>query len=307
MRQAYVSQLRLLLRILPIVAEETMFALKGGTAINLFYRDLPRLSVDIDLTYLPVKDRAESLAEINEALDRIAARIEQSVKGAQAQRIAGGSGGETRVLARLDHAEVKIETSPVARGVVHEPEFREVSEAVQAQYGFAEIQVVSFEDLFGGKLCAALDRQHPRDLFDVKQLYENEGLTDALFRTFLVYMASSNRPMHELLDPHPNDLDQPYLQEFAGMTREPVELEELRATRKHLIEDIRTRLDANVTDFLLSLHDATPDFNAIGLPQAAELPAVRWKLQNLQRLLAENPEKHAAQREALKELLSRRL
>jgi len=307
MRQAYVSQLRLLLRILPIVAEETKFALKGGTAINLFYRDLPRLSVDIDLTYLPVKDRAESLAEISGALDRIAARINHSVKGAQAQRIAGGGGGETRVLARLDHAEVKIETSPVTRGIVHEPELREVSEAVQDQYGFAEIQVVSFEDLFAGKLCAALDRQHPRDLFDVKQLYENEGLTDALFRTFLVYMASSNRPMHELLDPHPNDLDQPYLREFAGMTREPVELEELRATRKRLIEDIRTRLDANVTDFLLSLHDATPDFNAIGLPQAADLPAVRWKLQNLQRLLAENPEKHAAQREALKEVLSRRL
>jgi predicted nucleotidyltransferase component of viral defense system len=304
-REAYVAQLQLLLRILPVVAEETVFALKGGTAINLFYRDLPRLSVDIDLTYLPVKDRAESLAEINEALDRIAARIQQAVKGAQAQRIAGGGGGETRVLVRLGRAEVKIETSPVTRGVVHDPELREVSEAVQDQYGFAEIQVVSFEDLFGGKLHAAMDRQHPRDLFDVKLLYENEGLTDALFRTFLVYMASSNRPLHELLDPHPNDLDQPYLQEFAGMTREPVELEELRATWERLIGDIRSRFDANVTDFLLSLHDTAPDFNAIGLPQAAELPAVRWKLQNLQRLLAANPEKHAAQREALSALLSR--
>ncbi len=305
MREAYVAQLRLLLRILPVVAEETVFALKGGTAINLFYRNLPRLSVDIDLTYLPVKDRAESLAEINEALDRIAARVHQAVNGAQAQRIAGGGGGETRVLARLGRAEVKIETSPVARGVVHEPELRAVSQAVQDQYGFAEIQVVSFEDLFGGKLHAALDRQHPRDLFDVKLLYENEGLTDALFRTFLVYMASSNRPLHELLEPHPHDLEQPYLQEFAGMTREPVELEELRATRERLIGDIRSRFDANITDFLLSLHDAAPDFKSIGLSQAAELPAVRWKLQNLQRLLAENPQKHVAQREALSAILSR--
>ncbi|WP_260683927.1 nucleotidyl transferase AbiEii/AbiGii toxin family protein [Rhizobium laguerreae] len=61
-----------------------------------------------------------------------------------------------------------------------------VSERVEDQFGFAEMQVVAFEDLFGGKLHAAVDRQHPRDLFDVKLLYEHEELTDPLFRTFLV-------------------------------------------------------------------------------------------------------------------------
>jgi len=54
----YRSQVELLLRVLPYVAKEKVFALKGGTAINLFVRDLPRLSVDIDLTYLPFEDRA---------------------------------------------------------------------------------------------------------------------------------------------------------------------------------------------------------------------------------------------------------
>ena len=302
-RDGYVEQVQLLVRILPVVAEETVFALKGGTAINLFYRDLPRLSVDIDLTYLPVTGRAESLADIDEALDRIAEGVRLRVKGAQVQRIAGGRGGATRILVRLGRAEVKIETSPVTRGVVHEPEIREVSEAVQDEFGFAEIQVVSFEDLFGGKLHAAVDRQHPRDLFDVKLLYENEGLTDKLFRTFLVYVASSNRPVHELLDPHLIDLDAPYLREFTGMTREPVGLDELQGTRTRLRDDIRARLDANAAKFLLSLHDAVPDFDAIGLPQSVELPAVRWKLQNLGRLLEENPEKHAAQRKALQRLL----
>lgn len=85
----YVAQVALLVRILPYVAKEKIFALKGGTAINLFYRDLPRLSVDIDLTYLPVKDRAESLVEINDAMDRIAAAIESGITGAKAQRISG--------------------------------------------------------------------------------------------------------------------------------------------------------------------------------------------------------------------------
>lgn len=305
-RDAYVEQVQLLVRVLPIVAEETVFALKGGTAINLFYRDLPRLSVDIDLAYLPVKGRAESLAEIDDAMERIAAGIQRRVKGAQVERISGGGGAATRILARLGRAGIKIETSPVTRGVVHEPEIREVREVVQDQFGYAEIQVVSFADLFGGKLHAAVDRQHPRDLFDVKLLYESEGLTNELFRTFLVYVAGSNRPLHELLDPHPIDLDKPYLREFSGMTRERVDLEELVATRKRLRDDIRARLDVEAAKFLLSLHDAQPDFSVIGLPQSAELPAVRWKLQNLERLIEENPEKHAAQRKALQRLLEGR-
>lgn len=117
-REDYEARVAMLVRILPHIAEEDTFALKGGTAINLFYRDLPRLSVDIDLTYLPVKDRAESLAEINEAMDRIATAIEHGIRGAHTQRIKGGGGGATRVLARLNGAEIKIETSPVSRGVV---------------------------------------------------------------------------------------------------------------------------------------------------------------------------------------------
>ncbi|CUK19913.1 hypothetical protein RUE5091_04447 [Ruegeria denitrificans] len=91
-RRNYESQVALLVRVLPYVAQEEIFALKGGTAINLFYRDLPRLSVDIDLTYLPIKEREQSLAEINEAMDRIAKSIEKGINGAKAQRIKGGGG-----------------------------------------------------------------------------------------------------------------------------------------------------------------------------------------------------------------------
>lgn len=190
---SYEAQVVLLVHILPHIAKENIFALKGGTAINLFYRDLPRLSVDIDLTYLPIKDRAASLVEINEAMDRIAASIESGIKGANAQRIKGGGGGATRILARRSGAEIKIETSPVTRGVVHDPDLLSISVAVEEKFGYAEMQIVSFEDLFGGKLHAAVDRQHPRDLYDIRLLYENEGLTDDLFRTFLIYIASSVR------------------------------------------------------------------------------------------------------------------
>lgn len=302
-RDIYEAQVALLVRVLPHVAEESVFALKGGTAINLFYRDLPRLSVDIDLTYLPIKDRNESLTEINAAMDRIAAAIESGIPGAKSQRIQGGGGGATRLLARLGGAEIKIETSPVTRGVVHEPEVRAVSTAVEDAFGFAEMRIVSFEDLFGGKLHAALDRQHPRDLYDVKLLYENEGLTEDLFRTFLIYVASSPRPAHELLNPNLIDLEQPYVKEFRGMTKTPVDLDTLLATRKKLVTDLRSRLDEAARHFLLSLQDGVPDFAAIVRPQAAELPAVKWKLLNLAKLREENPSKHAAQRDALRELL----
>lgn len=120
-REPYAAQVALLVRLLPFIAAEKAFALKGGTAINLFYRDMPRLSVDIDLTYLPVRDRVESLAEIDEALDRITAAANGGIAGLDARRIAGGGGGATRIRARLGGAEVKIETSPVTRGVVHAP------------------------------------------------------------------------------------------------------------------------------------------------------------------------------------------
>jgi len=201
-------------------------------------------------------------------------------------------------------AEIKIETSPVTRGVVHDPETLSVSEAVEDEFGYADMQIVSFEDLFGGKLHAALDRQHPRDLFDVKLLYDNEGLTEDLFRTFLIYIASSSRPAHELLSPNLIELGQPYTQEFEGMTRAPVSFEELLLTRKRLIADIQSRFDENTKRFLLSLHDGTPDFDAIDRPQAADLPAVRWKLINLEKLKNENGTKHTAQRRELEALLS---
>lgn len=298
-REPYAAQVALLVRVLPHVAAEEVFALKGGTAINLFYRDLPRLSVDIDLTYLPIKDRAESLADINAAMDRLVTSIEKRVKGVKAQRIEGGGGGATRVAVRLGSAEIKIETSPVTRGVIHPPKLMTVSDAVQDEFGFSETQVVSFVDLYGGKLHAALDRQHPRDLFDVKLLYEHEGLTDALFQSFLIYVACSPRPAHELLNPNLADLEKSYAQEFLGMTKDTVSLDALIDVRARLIADIHSRLDGAAQVFLLSLQDATPDFDTIGLPQAADLPAVKWKLLNLQKLITENPAKHAEQKAQL--------
>jgi predicted nucleotidyltransferase component of viral defense system len=303
-REIYMRQVELLVRTLPFIAREKTLALKGGTAINLFYRDMPRLSVDIDLVYLPLEDRPTALAGIDAALGHIGSDLTQSLRSATVQRVSGGGNSDTRLLVRQGGSEIKIEISPVARGTVHPTERLPVKEAVETAFGFAEMQVVSFADLFGGKLHAAVDRQHPRDLFDVKLLYENEGQTDELFRTFLVYVASSGRPPHELIRPSFHTLDESFVREFQGMTVEPVTLDDLEHARARLVNDLIAHLDEGATRFLLSLHDAEPDFHAIGLPQAAALPAVRWKISNLAKLKLENPGKHAEQRRAIETLAS---
>jgi len=301
-REPYGDQVQLLIDVLPVIAGEPDFALKGGTAINLFFRDLPRLSIDIDLTFLPVKHRDQSLREINEAMDRIAAEGAR-LAGVKSSRIPGGGGGATRIRFERGGVSVKVETSPVTRGVVFAPSMRRVAEQVEDRFGFAETLVASFEDVFAGKIHAALDRQHPRDLFDIKLLYEEEGLTDALFRAFMVYLASSSRPPHEILAPKFSPLNEVYDREFAGMALREIRIEDLEAARKRLVDDVQSRLRDEYAQFLRGLIMAEPDFSLIGVSAAADLPAVRWKLQNLARLMDANPEKHRLQAEALNALL----
>ena len=302
MLDRYIDQVRLALNLLPVIAEESVFALKGGSAINLFYRDMPRLSIDIDLTYLPIDDRETSLKSIATAIKRISTAISIRDRNSRVSHIAGGGNIDTRILVIRDKTRVKIETSQITRGTVLPPKIMSASNSVTQMFGFVEMNVLAFEDLYSGKLHAALDRQHPRDLFDIMQLYENEGLTDDLFRVFMVYVASSNRPMHELLAPIPLQLDKLYNEEFKGMTRETVTKETLEEVRTLLFADISNRLTGKFASFLLSLHDAEPNFGLIGLPESAFLPAVRWKLVNLEYLKQANPKKHTAQRNALEAL-----
>ena len=288
--EVFEGQVALLVGVLPYVATETCFALKGGTAINLFVRDLPRLSVDIDLVYLPIEDRETSLIGIRSALSRIAERIRKAIPDGVVTDSANAGG--TLVLVRQRNAQIKIEVTPVLRGTVYPTELKTVRPIVEEQFGFAEIQVVSFADLYAGKLVAALDRQHPRDLFDVQHLLANEGIDDALYQAFLAYILSHNRPTHELLQPRLKDIRRTFETEFVGMTVRETSLEMLLATREQLVAENRSRLDETSKVFLRSFHTLTPDWNLIRSPTLRHLPAIRWKLMNLERLQIENPEKY---------------
>ena len=133
----------------------------------------------------------------------------------------------------------------------------------------------------------------------------DQGVTDALFRTFLVYAACSPRPLHEIIDPDTLEIKRAFAQEFDGMTVEHVPLTTLEAARDRLFRDIRTRVTGAAGEFLLSIHDVAPRFDLISLPTAADLPAIQWKLTNPARLKDRNPNKHAVQRAALEAAIAK--
>lgn len=298
----YSAQVALLVRTIPEVAREDAFALKGGTAINLFVRDLPRLSVDIDLVYLPIAERAESLAAIRDGFARIAGTVRKRL-GVKVTEQNSGEGA--KLMVRSDAAQIKVEVSPVLRGTVFEPETRTVSPTVENRFGYAEMKVVALPDLYAGKIAAALDRQHPRDLFDILHLYENEGITNEIFDAFLIYLVSHNRPPNELLAPHLLDFGHLYPGEFSGMTVEQVPLESLIDIRARLVADIQQRARSSAPNaFLRSFFAVEPDWSQLPLPvDASQLPAVQWKLRNLERLRAEQKEKFERQLASLDDVL----
>ncbi|WP_342723963.1 nucleotidyl transferase AbiEii/AbiGii toxin family protein [Bradyrhizobium sp. B097] len=296
--EKYRHQVALLIETIPFVAAEPHFALKGGTAINLFHRDMPRLSVDIDLTYLPVAPRPESLAAIDAAMKRMAAAIRKGLPGARVTEVVNAREKiVTKLTVQKGDAQIKIEVTPVIRGRVFEPELRDVSPSVEETFGFAQMKVVSFADLYAGKLVAALDRQHPRDIFDVRDLLANEGITDDLRKAFIVYLISHDRPISEVIVPRRKDIEHEFTHGFEGMTAEAVTLHELLEARETLIAEIAGKMPQAHRDFLTGFKRGEPDWSMLGVPGAADLPAVRWKQINLDKLPAEQRAKLVAQLE----------
>ena len=305
MNREFLETARLLIQVAPLVFVDDQFGLKGGTAINLFLRDMPRLSVDLDLVFTDhTIGRSEAIARINaavrDAADRLRARrLEVYVPGA-------GSDGETKLMVRSGAAEVKVEINTVMRGTVHRVRRASLTPlARDTLLADIEIPVLASEDVYGGKLVAALDRQHPRDLFDVMELFKHEGITPGIRRSFVVYLVSHNRPVHEVLFPELRDIQMDYERNFIGMTSQPTELAELLETRDRMINDLHAGLDANERRFLLSLVTAQPEWELLGIPHVSELPAVRWKLQNLARLQRERAEQFELQYTALAARLHR--
>lgn len=288
----YRAQVDLLLQVIPHIAKEEIFGLKGGTAINLFVLDMPRLSVDIDLTYLPFDDRPTALHNISEGLERIKQSLEKSIKNITVTP-ALREGEDVKLNCQLDKAQIKIEVNTTTRGHIKPVRLLQVSEKVQKEFRkFAAINVVSQAELYGGKICAALDRQHPRDLFDIHLLLENESYTDEIKIGFLTALLSHMRPINEVLFPHLSDHKATFENQFAGLASIPFVYEDYELTLELLIYEIQSKLTETDKSFLLSYKKVEPDWNLFPVENLKDMPAVKWKLQNLKNLKESNPKKH---------------
>lgn len=299
MDKQYIETVRLLLTVAPEVFRGGAFAMKGGTALNLFVHDMPRLSVDIDLAFLAwATPRDEALSAIAGELAAIAQRLKQL--GLPVRSIAADGLGESKLVIERAGAQVKVEVNLVFRGTVQTVERRALAPRAAKLFS-AELSVPSLalDELFGSKLVAALDRQHPRDLFDVSQMYATHGLTDATIECFVLYLAGHNRPIHEVLTPRRKHIVQEFESSFAGMTREPIELEALEAARDRLLEDLPNKLTASQRAFLISLSRAEPDWSLVACPHASELPAIQWRLRNLEQFKARRRDEFERQVKAL--------
>ncbi len=303
MNQVFLDTARLLTQVAPLVFADNIFALKGGTAINLFVRDMPRLSVDLDLVFVDHRlARDEALAKINEAIRSAVDRLKK--RGFQTHAATVADAGETKLFVRRGKLEVKVEVNFVLRGTVSPIRSASLTaKAKEALLADLELPVISLEDLYGGKLVAALDRQHPRDLFDVMQLFLHEGITPGIRRSFVVYLACHNRPIHEVLSPTLRDVSGEYDNTFRGMTAEPVELSALLLARERMVSELQTGLDAKEREFLLSLARNEANWGLLDIEHLEQLPGIQWKLRNLEQLAKANPQKLKAQAQELEALL----
>jgi len=305
MNATYRQTVSLLLEIAPVVFNTSCFAMKGGTAINLFVQDMPRLSVDIDVVFCDHSaSRDEALAKISSELHRIEYEIKMMGHETNIKKI--NTGEEVKIFVVGPDAQVKVEVNFIFRGTVLPVELHSLTDKTQQIFSTnIQIPILSPAELYGSKLVAAMDRQHPRDLFDVMKMYESHGLTEEILDCFVVYLAGHNRPVHEVLFSNPQPINEIFHNEFAGMTAEILRIDDLVSTRTRLMEELPAALTKNHKDFLLSLVQAKPDWDSLPYTHLKYLPALQWKLKNLSRLKANYADRFALQHAALKARLPR--
>jgi predicted nucleotidyltransferase component of viral defense system len=295
MKQEYLDVVRLLVRVAPVVFSVPGFALKGGSAINLFIRDLPRLSVDLDLVFTDhTVDRDQALATISSGVHTIAERAQ--AMGLQTHVPLRQNRDEAKLLIRQGRIEVKIEINQVLRGTLLPVGTVRMTPAARDQLkADLRLPVLAMEELYAGKLVAALDRNHPRDWFDILLLLRNEGLTPSIRRCFVAYLAAHNRPPHEILFGVEKPLTESFEREFSGMTALTVSAADLEQAQARVRYELPRLLDVDERRFLETLVRGDPEWFRLGIVHLARMPAIRWKLANLERLRNENPRKFKKQ------------
>lgn len=296
MNELYKKQVALLIRIMPSVYRIQDFAVHGGTAINLFHKNMPRYSVDIDITYINVQNRDESLKAINTHLVELKQLIEKTIPGIRITH----KPDVWKLLCVKDGATVKIEVNGTKRGIIGTTEDKTLCTKAQAEFNMGcKARIVSFSQLYGGKISAALSRQHPRDLFDCK--YMPLDSLDQAKDGLMLCLLGSDKPILESLQPNPIDQRDALQGQFEGMTDIPFSYEDYEATRKELIEKVNSLIAEEDREFLISFEQGIPEWDKCCAGNLSEYPSVKWKLQNIFKLKETNLTKYNAGVEKLRE------
>ena len=295
----YAQKVELLLRLLPLVMEEKVFAVHGGTAINLFLKNLPRYSVDIDLTYIPLGDRKQSMEDINFHLKSISEKARKAFPGMHIIP----NFATCKLLCEYRGKQVKVEVNQTKRGIVggelmHLPLCEKAQNDFQV-YCIADIVPISL--LYGGKIAAALSRQHPRDLFDIK--YMTVPLADCR-EGLIFFLLGSDRPLHESFAPSLIDQHEAMENQFAGMTDIPFSYEDFEDTRTKLINDVKSLMTEEDKKFLISFESGQPEWDGYEFEYFKNFPSVKWKLLNLKKLTKQNPQKLQKEVDKLRNILA---
>ncbi len=287
MNDIYRRQVALLIRVMPIVFKIKDFAVHGGTAINLFHRNLPRYSVDIDITYIPLEDRNTSLANINMHLSALKTAIEKAVPGIRVIH----KPDVWKLQCTKDGTTIKNEVNGTKRVILGDTEKMQLCEKAKAEFGMSCFaNIVSWSQLYGGKIAAALSRQHPRDLFDCRGITSDDF--GAVKNGFMLCLLGSDKPIIESLNPNPIDHQEALDNQFEGMTDEPFNYDDYQKARLNLIEVVNQGLTDDDKAFLISFEEGNPDWSKCCAGDLSNYPSVRWKLQNIVKLKSKNPTKH---------------
>lgn len=287
MNDKYRKQVALLIKIMPNVYQIEEFAVHGGTAINMFHKNMPRYSVDIDLTYIPLKEREESLNEINIRLAELKRQIEKTVPGIKVTH----KPNVWKLLCVKDGDTVKIEVNGTKRGVIGDIEVKSLCPKAQKEFNMGCLaRIVPFTQLYGGKIAAALSRQHPRDLFDCK--YMDVESFDAVKDGLMFCLLSSDKPIIESLQPNLINQEDALRNQFEGMSDVPFTYSDFEEARRNLINKVNGIFTNDDKAFLVSFEQGEPEWNKCSLGNVSNYPSVKWKLQNILKLKETNPEKH---------------
>ncbi|MDE2956436.1 MAG: nucleotidyl transferase AbiEii/AbiGii toxin family protein [Bacteroidota bacterium] len=300
----FYSKARLAAEVLPYVTAEKSLALTGGTAINLIHQNCPRLSVDLDLVYVgDEKDDDKAIRDVRKCLLAARARVRGAAPGRYRAVMHPKAKPKITLSRRTDREWIKIEVSGIARQTIYPPEWCEPQPLASDLLGISrKVYCVSCEEAYAGKMCASLSRQYPRDLFDMLVLYETLGISDDMFKNFLVYVAGNKKPPAAVLTPAPLDRARGYVRSFKGMAERAVSLPRLYAVRDQLVADVRRRLTRPMLDMFLSMYDGAPDFSVIDRAGTERLPAVRQNVRYLRQLRQADPAKYARERRAIEAL-----